>query len=416
MTSPRLRALGHDEHWLQDQLAAEPAILGLGDVTLVAQELHQTGGGYLDLLVECENTYFSVEVQLGGVDASHAFRALEYWTRNRRRWRERSHVAVMVAEQINTRYGTALRSLADDLPLVVIELSADRDGDGRITLTTKVVAAHPDLGMTVERMTGVAEDRTPEAWKAEAKPAALEALEEFERFAETRFGAVAFIDFSTASYIGVKRGRKLWAKLRLLDDGIAIDAPEPDGGRSLRRWETDAFKEMRDSCAEVGVVVRWQPSGDGALPIGFRLRPGDIAEGQVDWALQACWEALEDVEPFEERYWQRGDPFEDPNEATGFAPYYSIDYPEVGYGRTTGYIVLEYFRTQDESQVLWSVADDDWDINEFARRLILHITTRKATKAHIQSLLRGPLDEWEPGDAWSASADELHAWAHEHGQ
>ena len=94
---------------------------------------------------------------------------------------------------------------------------------------------------------------------------------------------------------------------------------------------------------------------------------------------------------------------------------YSVDYREGGYGRTAGYILLEYFRTQDDSQVLWSVTDDEWDINEFARRLIVHITSRRPTKAHIQSLLKGPLDGWEPGDAWDASADELHAWAHEHG-
>ena len=411
----RLRALGHDEHWLQDQLAADPTLLGLGDVTLVAQELHQTGGGYLDLLVERDDTYFSVEVQLDGVDASHAFRALEYWTRNRARWPDRRHVGVMVAEQINTRYGTALRSLAADLPLVVIELAADRDGDGLIALTTKMVAAHPDLDITVEPMTGVAEDRTAQTWKALATPAALEALEEFEQFAEARLGAAAFADFSTASYIGVKRGRRLWAKVRLLDGGIAIDAPDPDGVLGARHWETDAFKEMRDRCAEVGVALLWQPSGDGAFPIGFRLRPGDLSEGEIDWALMACWEALEEVDPFEERYWPRGDPFDDPNEATGFDPYYSVQYPEVGYGSTAGYTRLDYFSTQDDWQTLWSVPDEEWDDAEFARRLIVHLTGRNPTKAHIRSLLKGPLRGWEPGDPWDATADELHTWAHEHG-
>lgn len=411
----RLRTLGHDEHWLQDQLAADPTILGLGDVKLVTQELHQTGGGYLDLLFQRDNTYFSVEVQLGGLDASHAFRALEYWTRNRARWPERDHVAVIVAEQINTRYGTALRSLADDLPLIVIELSADRDGNGETTLATKVIAAHPDLGLTVEPMTGVAEDRTAETWKAEARPPALATLEEFERFVEGRLGPGAFVDFSTASYIGVKRGRRLWAKVRLLDGGVAIDAPEPDGVRGVRSWETDAFKEMRDRCAEVGVALLWQPSGDGALPIGFRLRPGDIAEGQVDWALRACWEAFEEVDPFEERYWGRDDPFDDPNEATGFEPCYSIECPEGAYGSDTGYARLDYWSTQDDCQILWSVRDDEWDDDEFARRLIVHLTGRKPTKAQIRNLLKGPLSDCEQGARWEITGEELHGWANEHG-
>src|SRR4051794_27733116 len=98
-----LRDLGKDEYWLQDRLAAEPGLLGLGAVTVVTQELSQTAGGALDLLLEHEDTHFSVEVQLGGVDASHAFRALEYWTRHRAQAPEKRHVAVIVAETMTTR-------------------------------------------------------------------------------------------------------------------------------------------------------------------------------------------------------------------------------------------------------------------------------------------------------------------------
>jgi hypothetical protein len=151
------------------------------------------------------------------------------------------------------------------------------------------------------------------------------------------------------------------------------------------------------------------------LPIGFRLRPGDLAEGQVDWAVRACWEALEEVAPFEERYWGRDDPFDDPNETTGFVPYYEVDYPEAGYGSNSGYVVLNYHASQDDFQTLWSAPDEEWDEVEFARRLIVHLTHRQPTKAHIRSLLKGPLRDWERGDPGFPSAEDLYDWAHEYG-
>jgi hypothetical protein len=45
-----LRELGYDEIWLQNWLAADPTRLGLGEVTIRAQELTSPRGGSLDIL------------------------------------------------------------------------------------------------------------------------------------------------------------------------------------------------------------------------------------------------------------------------------------------------------------------------------------------------------------------------------
>jgi hypothetical protein len=74
--SAKLRDLGYDEIWLQTWLAADPARLGLGEIRIVAQELTAPRGGSLDILAADGDTYYSVEVQLGEVDASHSFRVL----------------------------------------------------------------------------------------------------------------------------------------------------------------------------------------------------------------------------------------------------------------------------------------------------------------------------------------------------
>jgi hypothetical protein len=117
-----LRDLGYDERWLQDWLVAEPTRLGLGQVAVLAQELSHARGGSLDILAADGDTYYSVEVQLGEVDASHGFRVFDYWARNRARYVDKTHVAVLVVESAEGRFRHALQALAEYVPLIVVGL------------------------------------------------------------------------------------------------------------------------------------------------------------------------------------------------------------------------------------------------------------------------------------------------------
>ena len=101
-----LRALGYDERWLQDWLAADPSRLGLGDVAIIDQEQNQGYGGLLDLLAldRGSDTYYSIEVQLGEIDGSHSFRVFDYWARNRLKVPGKTHVAVLMAENASGRF------------------------------------------------------------------------------------------------------------------------------------------------------------------------------------------------------------------------------------------------------------------------------------------------------------------------
>jgi len=58
---------GLDEKWLQDQIAADPSILGLGELDLKDRERIQPGAGRLDLLLQDPETNrrYEVEIQLG---------------------------------------------------------------------------------------------------------------------------------------------------------------------------------------------------------------------------------------------------------------------------------------------------------------------------------------------------------------
>jgi hypothetical protein len=76
-----------DEKWVQDQIAQDPAILGLGELTLKDKERIQPSAGRLDLLLQDLETLqrYEVEVQLGATDETHIIRTIEYWDIERSR-------------------------------------------------------------------------------------------------------------------------------------------------------------------------------------------------------------------------------------------------------------------------------------------------------------------------------------------
>ena len=118
--------LGKDESWLKDWLAEEPARLGLGDITILGGEPVQGEDGNPAFMATDASRYYSVNVKLGELDASHGFHVLDSWARNRVRHPDKTHVAVLVTETLGDRYETALKALSEHLPLVVVELQAWR--------------------------------------------------------------------------------------------------------------------------------------------------------------------------------------------------------------------------------------------------------------------------------------------------
>lgn len=77
-----------DERWLQNVIADDPSILGLGDVVVKDKERIHRGLGRLDLLLQDEEGHgrYEVEIQLGATDESHIIRTLEYWDIEKRKY------------------------------------------------------------------------------------------------------------------------------------------------------------------------------------------------------------------------------------------------------------------------------------------------------------------------------------------
>jgi len=130
-----------DEKWVQARIADDASILGLGDVVLKDKERPQPKAGRLDLLLqEAEaNRRYEVEVQLGPTDESHIIRTIEYWDIERRRFPQYEHTAVIVAEDITSRFLNIISLFNGMIPLVAIQMKALKSGNNVGLVFTTVV-------------------------------------------------------------------------------------------------------------------------------------------------------------------------------------------------------------------------------------------------------------------------------------
>jgi hypothetical protein len=131
------------EKWVQDRIAEDPSILGLGDLVLKDKERNQPRAGRLDLLFQDSEltTRYEVEVMLGSTDESHLIRTIEYWDLERRRYPQYDHYAVIVAEDITSRFLNVIGLFNGFIPLIALQMSALKFGDQITLVFTKVVDA-----------------------------------------------------------------------------------------------------------------------------------------------------------------------------------------------------------------------------------------------------------------------------------
>jgi predicted transport protein len=137
----------YNETWLQDRIADDPSILGFGDVILKDRERPQPRAGRLDLLLQDSdsNQRYEVEIQLGKTDESHIIRTIEYWDIERKRYPQYDHVAVIVAEDITSRFLNVISLFNGFIPLVAIQMNAIKCGD-QISLVCTTVLDQMTLG------------------------------------------------------------------------------------------------------------------------------------------------------------------------------------------------------------------------------------------------------------------------------
>ncbi len=129
------------ERLIQDLIAADPSVLTLGPLVLRDKERVQPSSGRLDLLLrDADGTaWYEVEVQLGKTDESHIIRTIEYWDIERRRYPNIRHTAVIVAEEITSRFFNVISLFNQSIPIIALKLTALKLGDQYGVIFTKIL-------------------------------------------------------------------------------------------------------------------------------------------------------------------------------------------------------------------------------------------------------------------------------------
>lgn len=165
------------ETWVQKIIADDPTILGLGDVILKDSERIQPHGGRLDLLMQDVETNhrYEIEIQLGKTDESHIIRTIEYWDVEKKRYPQYEHTAVIVAEDVTSRFLNVISLFNGAIPLMAIQMSAIKVGDA-VTLAFTKVLDQTVLGL-VDEDEEVSEVTDRNYWKTRANGKMLAAAD-----------------------------------------------------------------------------------------------------------------------------------------------------------------------------------------------------------------------------------------------
>jgi len=120
----------------------------------------QPRDGRLDLLLVDPETHtrYEVEIQLGATDETHIIRTIEYWDIEKTRYLQYEHVAVLVAEDITSRFLNVINLFNKAIPLIAIQIRA-LDVGGALTLHATTVLDLVRLGTAEEDEAGQATDR-----------------------------------------------------------------------------------------------------------------------------------------------------------------------------------------------------------------------------------------------------------------
>ena len=191
-----------NERWLQDRIIEDPSILGLGNLDVRESERIQPTGGRLDLLLSDPEslTRYEVEIQLGSSDERHIIRTLEYWDVERRRYPQYNHVAVLVAEDVTSRFLNVISLFNGYIPIIAIQLHA-LEVAGNLTISTSRVLDVLTLGTDEEDAPGAITDRS--YWESKASSSTLRLVDKVIELAREKDSNLA--PKYNRHYIGLAR-------------------------------------------------------------------------------------------------------------------------------------------------------------------------------------------------------------------
>ncbi|MCX5656379.1 MAG: hypothetical protein NTY65_17220 [Planctomycetota bacterium] len=210
--SQSIRACGYDEFWLQDQIVDNPNCLQLGELELIYREHQQASGGRLDILLKDpeDDSMYEVEVMLGETDESHIIRTIEYWDNEKRKWPQREHFAVLVAETITRRFFNVIQLLSHAIPIIAIQVNIVEADGKKILHFSKVLDTYEEP----EDEGGSGGQEYNEAFWREKSPWTLDAAKALQVAARSAFGNATLGFVKNYIRIEVNGNRYMWLRKR----------------------------------------------------------------------------------------------------------------------------------------------------------------------------------------------------------
>jgi hypothetical protein len=191
-----------NEAWVQKQIFEDPKIIGLGDLIAKDKERVHSGAGRLDILLQDPETLkrYEVEIQLGSTDESHLIRTIEYWDIERKRYPQYEHVAVIVAEDITSRFLNVIQLFNGHIPLIALKMTAYKIGDDVALTFTKVIDER-QFGL-IEEDEEVAEPTDRNYWENRSEKTVLKLVDDMMKIVK-EIEPEAILKFNK-HYIGIE--------------------------------------------------------------------------------------------------------------------------------------------------------------------------------------------------------------------
>lgn len=196
-----------DEKWVQQIIEEDPTQLKLGDVFVKDRERIHRGAGRLDLLLQEVDSKrrYELELQLGPTDESHIIRTIEYWDIERKRYPQYEHCAVIVAEDITSRFLNVISLFNGSIPLIAIQMQLLKIGQ-HTTLVFTTVLNEMTRGPVDEDEDAQSAPADRAYWESKGSKATvaladdlLKLLKEIDSSLELKYNK---------GYIGLSRGRQ----------------------------------------------------------------------------------------------------------------------------------------------------------------------------------------------------------------
>jgi hypothetical protein len=249
-----------NEASVQQFIWDDPSVLGLGRLVARDKERIQPHKGRLDLLLQSEDAaaWYEVEVQLGPTDESHIIRTIEYWDVERKRYPDIQHTAVIIAEDITSRFFNVINLFNQAIPIIALKLSVVKVGDSIGLLFTKILD-YERRGL--EAAGDIAQQVTRAYWEKYSGPEIMQLVDKLYGIAQ-EFNPRVQLTFNK-SYITVNLGDAR-------STGIYMDAQKRQLRLTIRIPQAN---EIDNLCEAEGFEPDFSEYWGGYK---FAIKPGDF--------------------------------------------------------------------------------------------------------------------------------------------